>query len=84
MRLVRTDFRLKTPNFQPSIGWTGAQGLGRGMDGQTDRWVAGWMDVWNFTPMFYRTLALLGRYPKRLTKFFGRSSNAKNALPTRT
>ena len=52
------------------------------MDGQTDGWVAGWMDVWNFTPMFYRTLALLGRYPKRLTKFFGRSSYAKYALPT--
>ena len=47
-----------------------------------DRQMDGWMDVWNFTAVFYGTLALLGRYPKRLTKFFGRSSYAKYALPT--
>ena len=39
-----------------------------------------WMDVWKFTPVFYRTMALWGCYPKRLAKFLGRSSNAKNAL----
>ena len=38
----------------------------------------GWTDIRKFTPLSYRTSALWSNCPKRLTKHFGSSSNAKN------
>ena len=61
-------------------GWIEAPGLGREarMDRQIKRWMDGWMDGktdkrmdGQILPVFYKTSAFWGCYPKRLNKHFG-------------
>ena len=51
---------------EPDLGLSGGGGM------------YGWTDIRKFTPVSYRISALWGNCPKRLTKHFGSSSNAKN------
>ena len=71
---LRRQFWDLTGLIQGLLGpdW-GLRGLRAG--GRMDRWT----DIWKFTHVSYRILALWSCCPETLTKHLGRSSNAKTA-----